>query len=253
MSGLVGVVTGAASGLGRATVQRLLSKGTARAITAVDLQKIPDGPTDNLLPISKVDITNEQSVFKALDDTIKKFGRLDFVVNCAGTGIVERTYDFKANKPHSLESFNRVLNVNVIGTFNLIRLSSGLIYKNQPDENDLRGCFINIASIAAYEGQIGQVAYAASKGAVVSMTLTVARDLGKYGIRCVTIAPGVIDTPMLAQVPEKARKYLESLVVSPRRLGKPDEIAHAVQSVLENPYINGETIRVDGALRMPPT
>lgn len=252
MSGLVGLVTGAASGLGKATVQRLLSKGTARAIAAVDVKNIPDGASDNLLPLPNVDITKEESVTKALEATVNKFGRLDFVVNCAGTGIIERTYDVKANKPHSLESFSRVLDVNVIGTFNLIRLSSGIIYKNQPDENDLRGCFVNIASIAAFEGQVGQVAYAASKGAVVSMTLTIARDLGKYGIRCVTVAPGIIDTPMLAQVPEKARKYLETLVVSPKRLGKPDEIAHAVQSILENPYINGETIRVDAGLRMPP-
>lgn len=252
MSGLVGLVTGAASGLGRATVQRLLSKGTARAITAIDLNSIPDNSSDSLLPISNVDISNEKSVQDALNKTMDRFGRLDFVVNCAGIGLVEKTFDFRKGVPHSLESFSKVLNVNVIGTFNVSRLATGLIYKNEPDVNSLRGCIINIASIAAFEGQIGQAAYAASKGAVVSMTLTIARDLGKVGIRCVTIAPGVIDTPLLAKVPEKARKYLESLVVAPNRLGKPDEIAQTVQSVLENPYINGETIRVDGGLRMPP-
>lgn len=252
MSGLVGFVTGAASGLGRATVQRLLSKGTAKAISAVDLSKIPDAESSSLLPISNVNITSEDSVVDALEQTVKKFGRLDFVVNCAGIGLVERTYDFKHNRPHSLDTFQSVLNVNVSGTFNVSRLACSHIYKNQVDSNNLRGCIINVASIAAYEGQIGQAAYAASKGAVVAMTLTIARDLGKYGIRCVTIAPGVIDTPLLAQVPEKARKYLESLVVAPQRLGVPDEIAHVVQTVIENPYINGETIRVDGGLRMPP-
>lgn len=253
VKGLVGLVTGAASGLGRATALRLLEQG-AKGIAAVDLQNLKDDikSVNGILPLSGTDVTQEEAIKSALEKVKSEYGRLDFVVNCAGVGVAFRLYNFNKDLPHGLDTFRQVLDINAAGTFNVTRLAVGLIGKNEPDANGLRGCVINTASIAAFDGQIGQVAYSASKAAICGMTLPMARDLASQGIRVVTIAPGLFETPLLMALPEKVQTYLASLVPAPSRLGLPDEYAHVVQSVVENPMLNGEVIRVDGALRMPP-
>ena len=252
IKGLVGLVTGAASGLGKATVLRLMKEG-ARGITAIDLQEFGDDIKDlqGVTPIGGCDIVKEDDVEAVIQKCQDNFGRLDFLVNCAGVGAAFKTYNFNKDMPHDLNTFQQVININTNGTFNVIRLAAGLIGKNEPVDG-LRGCIINTASVAAFDGQTGQAAYAASKGAIVSMTLPIARDLSIQGIRCMTIAPGLFMTPLLAQLPEKVHRYLESLVPAPKRLGKPEEFAHLVQTILENQMLNGEVIRLDGALRMPP-
>lgn len=171
-------------------------------------------------------------------------------VNCAGTAVAFKTYNFNKKQPHKLEDFTRVLMVNTVGTFNVIRLAAGAIGENEPNEDGQRGVIVNTASVAAFDGQIGQAAYAASKAAVAGMTLPIARDLSTQGIRVVTIAPGLFDTPMLQGLPDKVRKFLASTIPFPQRLGSPDEYAQFVQSVVETPLLNGEVIRLDGALRM---
>ncbi|XP_045784022.1 3-hydroxyacyl-CoA dehydrogenase type-2 isoform X2 [Maniola jurtina] len=197
-------------------------------------------------------VTSEQDVKSALQTTVDKFGRLDVVVNCAGVATATRTYNFKKNQPFDLKAFQKTVEVNLIGTFNVIRLAAGLIGKNAPDADGQRGVIINTASVAAFDGQIGQAAYSASKAGVVGMTLPIARDLSKQGIRVITIAPGLFRTPMLEQLPEAAIKELESTVPFPSRLGHPHEYALLVQSIIQNPMLNGETIRIDGSLRMQP-
>ncbi|XP_032415386.1 3-hydroxyacyl-CoA dehydrogenase type-2-like, partial [Xiphophorus hellerii] len=182
----------------------------------------------------------------------EKFGKLDLAVNCAGIAVAVKTYNFKKNAPHSLEDFQHVINVNIAGTFNVIRLAVGEMGKNEPDADGHRGCIINTASVAAFDGQVGQAAYSASKGGIVGMTLPIARDLAPMGIRVVTIAPGLFATPLLASLPEKVRSFLCRQVPFPSRLGDPAEFAHLVTSVAENPMINGEVIRLDGAIRMQP-
>lgn len=177
---------------------------------------------------------------------------MDVIVNAAGIALAYKVYNFNKNIPHDLNQFNNVLNVNVSGTFNIIRLSLPLMYNNTPNKDGLRGVIINTASVAAFEGQIGQVAYSASKAAIVGMTLPLARDLANIGIRVVTIAPGIFDTPMLGNLPEKVRLYLTRSVPFPKRLGTPDEYAQLAQHIVENPLLNGEVIRLDGALRMQP-
>ena len=253
VKGLVGLVTGAASGLGRATALRLVNQG-AKGIAAVDRQNFKEDMTSvkGVLALGDTDVTSEEAVLSALEKVKSEFGRLDFVVNCAGVGVAFRIYNFNKNIPHDLDTFKQVLDINVSGTFNVTRLAVGLMGANEPDANGLRGCVVNTASVAAFDGQIGQAAYSASKGAIVGMTLPIARDLAAQGIRCVTVAPGLFETPLLMSLPEKVQKYLASLVPAPSRLGLPDEYAHVVQSIIENPMLNGEVIRVDGALRMPP-
>lgn len=206
---------------------------------------------DNVLYVP-VDVTSEKDVTNAVQATKDKFGRLDFTVNCAGTGVAFKTYNFNKNLPHKLEDFTKVIMVNTVGTFNVIRLTAGLIGLNEPNKDGQRGVIVNTASVAAYDGQIGQAAYSASKGAVVGMTLPIARDLSTQGIRVVTIAPGLFDTPMLSSLPEKVRAFLAKTVPFPQRLGDPSEFAQLVQSIYENPLLNGEVIRLDGALRMMP-
>lgn len=180
----------------------------------------------------------------------EKFGKLNVTVNCAGTAIAHKTYNFNKNIPHQLDDFTKVLMVNTVGTFNVIRLAVELMSQNEPNEDGQRGVIVNTASVAAFDGQIGQAAYSASKAAIVGMTLPIARDLSTHGIRIVTIAPGLFDTPLLSQLPDKVRKFLEATIPFPQRLGKPEEFAQFVQSVVENPLLNGETIRLDGGLRM---
>uniref|UniRef100_A0A2L2Y0M5 3-hydroxyacyl-CoA dehydrogenase type-2 n=1 Tax=Parasteatoda tepidariorum TaxID=114398 RepID=A0A2L2Y0M5_PARTP len=254
IKGLVALVTGGASGLGEATTRRLIQKGASVVIC--------DLPTSNGHKIAEelgdkcafaaIDVTKESDVLEALNIAKTRFQKLDVAVNCAGIGVASKTYNFKKGVPHSLEDFTKVVSVNTIGTFNVTRLAVGLMSKNQPDEDGQKGVIINTASVAAYDGQRGQIAYSASKGGIVGMTLPLARDLECEGIRCCTIAPGLFDTPLLRGLPEKVRQELAKDVPFPKRLGNPDEYAHLVQSMIENPMLNGCVIRLDGALRMQP-
>nr|XP_033777879.1 3-hydroxyacyl-CoA dehydrogenase type-2 isoform X2 [Geotrypetes seraphini] len=254
LKGMVGIVTGGASGLGRATVERLIQKGASAVI--LDL---PNSEGDNIAKtlgercvFAPTNVTSEVDVKNALALARDTFGRLDVAVNCAGIAVAEKTYHIKKDLYHNLEDFRKVLEVNTIGTFNVIRLTAGEMGKNEPDEDGCRGVIINTASVAAFEGQVGQAAYSASKGAIVGMTLPVARDLASIGIRVVTIAPGLFATPLLTSLPEKVRNFLARQVPYPSRLGDPKEYAHMIQAVIENPMINGEVIRLDGAIRMQP-
>lgn len=197
-------------------------------------------------------VTSTEDVTAAVDTISKKLKKLNVVVNAAGIAVAHKVYNTNTQTPHQAETFMKVLNVNTFGTFNVIRLSLPLLDKNKPDEDGQRGVIINTASIAAFDGQMGQVAYSASKGAIVGMTLPLARDLAKIGIRVVTIAPGIFDTPMLGSLPEKVREFLMRTVPFPNRLGNPDEYANLTQHIVENHLLNGEVIRLDGALRMQP-
>ncbi|KAF4526133.1 hypothetical protein B566_EDAN012444 [Ephemera danica] len=254
LRGVVGLVTGGASGLGRATVERIVREG-GRVVVC-------DLPNSNGYEVAKTlgenatfsptDVTSESDILTALHKAEQKFGRLDVAVNCAGIGVAFKTYNFNKNAPHKLEDFIRVLTINTGGTFNVIRLAAGMIGRNEPNEDGQRGVIINTASVAAYDGQMGQAAYSASKGAIVGMTLPIARDLASQGIRVCTIAPGLFDTPLLASLPDKVRAFLAKSIPFPQRLGKPDEYAQLVESIITNPLLNGEVIRLDGALRMQP-
>jgi len=254
LKNVVGLVTGGASGLGKATVERIVREGGR--VTLCDLPSSAGADLAKALGSNCVfaptDITNVSDVEKALELTKKKFGRLDAAVNCAGIGVAFKTYNFNKKLPHTLDDFAKVLTVNTVGTFNVIRLSAGVIGENEPDEDNQRGVIINTASVAAFDGQMGQAAYSASKGAIVGMTLPIARDLASQGIRVNTIAPGLFNTPLLASLPEKVRAYLAKTVPNPSRLGNPDEFAHLVEHVILNHMMNGETIRLDGAIRMQP-
>ncbi|KAI4498953.1 hypothetical protein M0802_005819 [Mischocyttarus mexicanus] len=248
----VALVTGGASGLGRATVQRFVREG-AKVVIA-DLPSSKGQELANELKDQAVfvptDVTSEADVLKALQAAKSNFGKLTVAVNVAGISYAQKTYDFNKNQAHVLDEFTKVIKVNTIGTFNVIRLAAGLIGENTPNEDDARGVIINTASVAAYDGQMGQAAYAASKAAVVGMTLPIARDLSKHGIRIVTIAPGLFDTPLFATLPDKIRNSLCKMIPHPQRLGKPDEYAQLAQHIVVNPLLNGETIRLDGAIRM---
>ena len=244
----VAFVTGGGSGLGLGTVKRLLEQG-AKGVVAFDLRK-PDMVHDRLVTIEG-DVTQEKDVAQALDQCEKKFGLIGAVVNCAGVGYAARIYDHRKNRIHSLEEFKRVIEVNTIGTFNVARLGAQFIVKNEMIAGQ-KGVIVMTSSVAAYDGQIGQAAYSASKGAVNGMTLAIARDLSNAGVRCVTIAPGLFDTPLLQALPDKVRVQLAATVPCPARLGDPLEYAHLVQTIIENPMLNGEVIRLDGALRMQP-
>lgn len=197
-------------------------------------------------------MTSPDDVSAALDTICEKFNRLDVTVNAAGIACAHKIYNANKDIPHYIDTFENVLKVNVTGTFNVVRLSVQLMYKNEPDKDGQRGVVINTASIAAFDGQMGQVAYSASKGAIVGMTLPLARDTAKLGIRVVTIAPGVFDTPLLGSLPTKVRAFLMKTVPFPNRLGDPDEYAKLAQHIVENHLLNGEVIRLDGALRMQP-
>lgn len=247
------VVTGGASGLGEATVRNIVSKGGK--VTILDLQEdkgnnLAEELGENVTFI-KTDVTDEENVQSALEHAVHSFGKINVLVNCAGIGIAEKTYSKKTGV-HKLASFNKVIQVNLVGTFNSIRLAAEKMSTNEPNENGERGVIISTASIAAFEGQIGQVAYSASKGGIVGMTLPITRDLAPLGIRVITIAPGLFETPLFASASEKVRNTLGAMVPFPSRLGYPKEYGHLVQSIIENPMLNGETIRLDGAIRMQP-
>ena len=252
VDGKVALVTGGASGLGGATVKALHDAGAS--VVIVDLSS-SDGEVvakdlgDRAL-FAAADVTNEDDVKAAVQAAVDGFGGLHIVVNCAGVGFPGRVLA-RDGDPTDLERFEFVVKVNLIGTFNVIRLAAAQIAKEDPDGEE-RGVIVNTASIAAFDGQIGQAAYAASKGGIVGMTLPIARDLASKQIRCVSIAPGTFDTPMLAGLPEEARQKLAEGIPHPHRLGSPPEFAALVRHIVENPMLNGETIRLDGALRMPP-
>ncbi|MBN3275036.1 HCD2 dehydrogenase, partial [Polyodon spathula] len=251
---MVALVSGGASGLGRATVERLLAQGASAVI--LDLPSSDGAAVAQSLgercAFAPADVTSEEDVSGALSLARQRFGRLDLAVSCAGIAVAVKTFNHKKGQPHSLEDFQRVINVNIAGTFNVIRLAAGEMGRNEPDHDGHRGVVINTASVAAFDGQVGQAAYSASKGGIVGMTLPIARDLAPMGIRVVTIAPGLFATPLLAGLPEKVRTFLARQVPFPSRLGDPSEYAHLVQSIAENPMINGEVIRLDGAIRMQP-
>ena len=237
------LVTGGGSGLGLATA-RVLARAGANVVAA-DLRGEPAAG----IRFVETDVTDEESVGAAVQVALES-GPLYGVVNCAGVAIAEKSLG--RDGPHSLDSFTKVVQVNLVGTFNVIRLAAAAMVRNEPDEEGGRGVIVNTASVAAFDGQIGQAAYAASKGGVVSMTLPLAREFARSGIRVATIAPGLFDTPMMAGLPEEARKSLGDQVPFPSRLGRPEEYAALVQHIVENDLINGEVIRLDGAIRMAP-
>ena len=246
------VITGGASGLGRATAERLHAGGGK--VVLLDLATSPGaevarglGPNALFAP---GDVTSAEEVTAALAAAAGRFGAIHALVNCAGIGAAEKTYGKRG--PADLTAFTRIVHVNLIGTFNCIRLAAAHMAKNEPGAEGERGVIVNTASVAAFDGQIGQAAYSASKGGIVGMTLPIARDLAELGIRVCAIAPGLFDTPLLAGLPEPARLSLGKQVPFPPRLGRPAEYAALAAHILENVMLNGETIRLDGAIRMQP-
>jgi NAD(P)-dependent dehydrogenase (short-subunit alcohol dehydrogenase family) len=250
IQGLTALVTGGASGLGGATAWRLAGHGAN--VVIVDLNESVGAAWAQKIGARfvKADVSDEAQIQGAIDEAKSAFGALHVLVNCAGVGMALRTIGKEG--AHPLDIFERVIRVNLIGTFNCIRLAAMVMSENEPNDAGERGVVINTASVAAFDGQIGQAAYSASKGGIVGMTLPIARDLSRTGIRVMTIAPGLFDTPLLAGLPEPARQSLGQQVPFPSRLGDPAEYAQLAQSIIENPMLNGETIRLDGALRMAP-
>ena len=246
------LVTGGASGLGLATVRMALAGGAKAVMADVNVEageKLAKelGPNARF---ARTDVTDEASGIAAIKLAQEAFGGLNVLVNCAGIGIAEKTIG--KDGPHALATFIRVINVNLIGTFNMTRLAADAMSKAQPNENGERGVIVNTASVAAFDGQIGQAAYSASKGGIVGMTLPIARDLSRVGIRYVTIAPGLFETPLLLGLPKAALDSLGAAVPFPARLGRPSEYAQLALQIVENCMLNGETIRLDGAIRMAP-
>ena len=246
------LITGGASGLGEATVRRIIDLGGT--VTISDFQEerclsLSDELGKNCV-YSMTDVTNEESINKALQKSISNFGPINLVVNCAGIGVTNKV--LSKEELHSTKIFEKVINVNLNGSFNVSKLAFSKMKDNLLDKNECRGVIINTASIAAFDGQIGQAAYSASKGGVVALTLPLAREFARYNIRICTIAPGLFETPMMAGLPEKAYQSLVESTVFPKRLGKPEEYAQLVISIFENNMLNGEVIRLDGSLRMAP-
>ncbi|MGH6611936.1 MAG: 3-hydroxyacyl-CoA dehydrogenase [Burkholderiaceae bacterium] len=244
-------VTGGASGLGGATSRMIAANGGAVVIADVQADKGQALARElgNGARFIECDVTKEEHA-KAAVAAAASAGTLRGLINCAGVAIGEKTVGKEG--PHALASFARVIGINLIGTFNMIRVAADAMSKQEPSSNGERGVLINTASVAAYDGQIGQAAYAASKGGVVGMTLPIARDLARQGIRCVTIAPGLFATPMLLGMPQEIQDALGKQPPFPNRLGSPDEYASLAKHVIENMMLNGETIRLDGAIRLPP-
>jgi len=248
----VALVTGGASGLGEATVRMVVGAGGRAAI----LDR-PGSPGETLARelgeralFVPADVTSADDVERAISRIIERFGTLHAAINCAGVGVAMRTITKQGPMP--LDLFAKVIAINLTGTFNVLRLAAAQMARNTPNREGERGVIVNTASAAAFDGQIGQAAYAASKGGVVSLTLPIARDLASVGVRVMTIAPGTFDTPMLAMLPDEHRQALAAQIPFPSRLGHPAEFAALVRHIVENAYLNGETIRLDGSLRMPP-
>lgn len=252
IQGKVALISGGASGLGGATARRLVDGG-AKVVLLDRNEKLGESYAAELgenARFAKADVTSEEDVQAAVDLAKSEFGGLHININCAGVGNAMRTVSKKGPMP--LNQFNIVIQINLIGTFNCIRLAATAMAENEPGEEGQRGVVVNTASVAAFDGQIGQAAYSASKGGIVGMTLPIARDLSGIGIRVNTIAPGLFDTPLLAGLPEENRKALGAMVPFPKRLGRPDEYAQLACQIVENDMLNGETIRLDGAIRMQP-
>ena len=247
----VALVTGGASGLGEATVRRFVADGGKAVIVDMNAEK-GEALAKELgaaVRFQKTDVTKAEQVQAAID-AAKGLGALRVAVSCAGVGWAARTIN-REGKPHDYDLFKKVIEVNLVGTFNVIRLAASAMSQNDAQDGE-RGVIINTASVAAFDGQIGQAAYSASKGGVVGMTLPIARDLAAAGIRVLTIAPGTFDTPMLATLPEEVRQALAAQIPNPSRLGRPEEYAALAAHIVSNGYLNAEVIRLDGALRMPP-
>jgi len=252
ITGKTFIVTGGASGLGRASAEAILAGGGHAVLLDVnaDTGAAAEQALGAKSRFAQADVTSEEQVKAAVDLAVSAFGGLHGVVNAAGIGPAAKVLG--RNGPHPLELFEKTLRVNAVGTFNVIRLAAAVISQNTPAENGERGVIVNTASIAGYDGQIGQPAYAASKGAIIAMTLPIAREFAQLGIRVVTIAPGIFDTPLLASLPEAARVSLGQQVPFPSRLGRPAEFGALVRHIIENEMLNGEVIRLDGSLRMAP-
>ena len=243
IDGKTALITGGSSGLGAASARMIVDSG-GRVVVA-DLK-----PGDNPDAFIATDVTNPDRMQAAIRFAVERFGGLHILINCAGIAPPGRVVGKEGPMP--LDQFAQVIGVNLVGTFNAIRLAAASMMSNDPNEEGERGVIVNTASVAAFEGQIGQAAYAASKGGIVSMTLPIARELARHGIRVVTIAPGLFDTPLMASLPEAARVSLGQSVPFPPRLGRPDEYAQLARQIVENPMLNGSVIRLDGALRMAP-
>ena len=249
----VAVITGAASGIGAATARRLVEQGVSVALFDVNKKKAKELLTElgSSAMFCQVDVTDEKSVKKGIEATATEFGELHICCNFAGVADAARTVGKQG--PFPLDLFKKVIDINLVGTFNVMRLAAGCMATNHPVTDDgNRGVIINTASIAAYEGQMGQAAYSASKAGVAGLTLPVARDLASLGIRCNTIVPGLIKTPMFDSLSSEFIQTLSDSVLNPKRLGKPEEVAHLAQFIIENDYINGECVRLDGGIRMQP-
>jgi NAD(P)-dependent dehydrogenase (short-subunit alcohol dehydrogenase family) len=250
LAGVAAIVTGGASGLGAATVRRLAGAGAKVVIADLQDEK-GEALADHVNgAFVHADVTDSDQVAKIVAVAVES-GPLRALVNCAGIGPPARTLN-RDGSPHDLAHFRTVVEINLIGTFNTIRLAAVEMAKTEPLDDGLRGAIVNTASVAAFDGQIGQAAYSASKGGIVGMTLPIARDLSSVGIRVNTIAPGIIDTPLLAGLPEPARESLGQQVLFPKRLGQPDEYAELAYLLLTHDYMNAETIRMDGGIRMAP-
>lgn len=244
------IVTGGGSGLGAATARALAEAGAKVVIADVN-REAGEGLAGELgagVLFVETDVTSETSAVNAVQTAISSFGAIHGLVNCAGVAPAEKVVGKEG--PHRLESFARVININLVGTFNMLRLAAEAMLRNEPDAGGERGVIVNTASVAAFEGQLGQAAYAASKGGIVALTLPVARELARSGIRCMTIAPGIMETPMLLGMPAEVQDSLNKMVPFPTRMGKPAEYAALVRHIAENAYLNGEVIRLDGAIRM---
>ena len=244
------IITGGASGMGEATARRLAASGATVVILDRDPTKGEKVATDLGGRFVQADVTSEDDVSAAVAGAAA-LAPLRTCIHCAGIGWAERTIN-RDGGPHNLESFRQIININLIGTFNVLRLAASAMSANEPGADGERGVIVNTASVAAYDGQIGQAAYAASKGGVVSLTLTAARDLSAAGIRVCTIAPGLIDTPLLGGLPQAQREALAQSVLFPKRLGVADDFASLAMEIVRNNYLNGEVIRMDAGIRMPP-
>ena len=249
----VALVTGGASGLGQATVEAYVNLGAKVVILDINEDKaneiINNLGKENVMFIS-TDIMKEEPVVEAINLIKEKYNHLHIAVNCAGTGYPGRILGKEA--PHPLDAFQFIVNLNLVGTFNVMRIAADLMDKNDPDEKGEKGVIINTASIAGIEGQIGQSAYSASKAGVIGLTITAARDLARHAIRVCTIAPGIFDTPLMQLAPDKVREPLLDSTQFPHRFGQPSEFGLLAAHIVENPYLNGETIRLDSAMRMTP-
>ena len=250
VGGNVAIITGGASGLGAGTARELAEAGGQIAIWDIQEDKGREIAKEVGGVFCNCDVTSEESVIAAMEETKEALGVGRILVNCAGTGIAIKTSS--RGEAHPLDQFQRIININLIGTFNCIRLVTTAMIELEPMDHGERGVVINTASVAAYDGQIGQAAYSASKGGIVGMTLPVARDLADKGIRVCTIAPGIFETPLLGTLPDDVRQSLANAVPFPQKLGQPSEYAQLARQIVENVMLNAETIRLDGAIRMAP-